>query len=164
MKTLSLIALMTLTTFNAFAGLGNDGPSATPKPKVPAIVAEVVVACGFCPKPGAQGVRIYDNGLVASFASTRGEKEKLTTLAQLEESATRKLIELAESMPSEELIDQQEGQPMCMDAPTTTYLVHRINGTRQKLEQQVNCHTHTLQYNQGKSIVGLLEGFLNISR
>ncbi|MGZ3696246.1 MAG: hypothetical protein ACXWQO_19730, partial [Bdellovibrionota bacterium] len=110
-----------------------------------------------------KGVRIFDNGDVVKFAYNRTNPESTEQLAELQPKVVTALLAAVEQIPAEELVDQDESKPKCMDASTTSYLVHKFNGQKQLIGQNASCHNYALQYDQGKTIRGLLEGFMDYS-
>jgi hypothetical protein len=111
-----------------------------------------------------RGVRIYVNGAVEAYTYSKTTPEKTQGLAVLEASVVAHLKAEVNAIEAAELIDEDAGKPMCMDAGTTTYLVHKSNGLEQKIAQTVNCHNNSLENGQGQDIKNLLSAFENLAR
>jgi hypothetical protein len=151
LKILSLAAA--LCAAPAFAG--NDGPRPSPMPPMPApgptpaptVLADRTTACGFmCPQGDYNGVRILTDGSVISFSGKRNlpQPEKRVTVAHIEAGVMAKLEAEANQIVAGDLKDEQQGQPECMDAPTTTYQARVADGSMVKIEQDFGCHKHKL--------------------
>lgn len=168
MKYLLILALFPLS---ALARAGNDGPSGSPQPlpQPPlaprAVLAEVTTACGFmCPKGDVHGLRILMDGEVIKYSYDRETPEKDEVVATLSGAETGKLEAEAEGLVARELVDQSQGQPECMDAPTTTYLARGKDGSMIKIAQNFGCHDHVLPGGQGALIVDTLKGLSSLPR
>ena len=164
MKSLTLIAVLALASINSFAAMGNDGPSGAPmRPEHPEVIAVQYIACGFCRNGDVRTVQVFDNGVVEKSTSGRGVPKETVKIATLEKEVVANLQAQIERLQNQELVDQQQGQPECMDAPTTTSLVKKANGEELKIAQNYGCHEHLLPGREGQAIRKLLDAMMSLS-
>lgn len=161
-----LFALTLAVPVSAYAATGNEGPIGMPSPapmppsNPPPLLAEVERSGGMMPPmpcfPLRTGIRIYEGGIVESFAD-RNSVRILTLAPEVTERLKAEILSL-EAAP---LRDINEGEPMCMDAPSTTYSVFQ-HGSRIEIAARYSCHDHLMGNWQGQELKRALDALLEL--
>ncbi len=147
MKTLLLLSSLLLTT------------AASARP-----LAFLKQSGGFCPGTcPSSSLTIEDNGTVyveiQKYVPTPSVERKV--LLRLGKDLTNALQKDIQSIAIAELIDTNEGAPICADAPEFLFTVVKGN---QKIDiaRDLDCHKYILANFQGTQIVDMLRSFLTL--
>ena len=122
---------------------------------------------GFSPTPGSETITIEDNGVVSFHSEYRNRADGQVTvtdyvLAELNSDRVAALKQLVPSIKQSDLKDQQEGQPLCTDAPSSSMT---IPWGRRSVEfaRQASCHTWQNNEPAAEQVRTLVEGLISLS-
>ena len=131
----------------------------------PPILVEYVQNSGFSPEPTTNTVYIDGAGRVmAAVQSHTTGLNSQKELARLSPAALASLQRGIESIDVKlKLIDRNEGQPQCTDAPTSA-VVAFIAGAAQTLSQNAGCHSFEVNDVHAIAMSELMHGLVGLSR
>ncbi len=133
----------------------------------PAILVKLVEHPGFVPVPALKTVYVDVTGRVISTVQVYRNglsAPKVTVLAQLTAEALKNLKEVTGAIKADaKLVDLNEGEPMCTDAPSTEVAVV-INGKDVVVHNTSGCHEFSIQDYRAQMLKQLMEGFQNLTK
>lgn len=115
---------------------------------------------GFALETGTIKTIIFDDGSVKTFSNlynseTGKSSQKTVTLAKLSKTSLDKLLAKVKNIQNSALVDQDAGQPECMDSPTVSVEITN-NSKKFPIQTQAGCHTF-VNY-QGIVVAELING------
>lgn len=130
----------------------------------PAILAKYVIASGFSPNPTIQTLYVDQIGrVVNSVKVVRTGQVKTTVLAELTADGLKNLNAKINSIEAEaKMVDANEGEPSCMDAPTSTISV-RVKNKDVAVFQRTGCHNLIVETSAAYDLRDMMFGFISLS-
>lgn len=132
------------------------------------VLVEYAYNAGFSPRPGSEMVQILSDGQVLFSSSYRNRKTGKTedtnyVLANLNQERVDALKAALPSIKAKDLVDQQEGKPMCTDAPSSEI---RVAWGRKSVvfARRASCHTWINPQQPAAQVRQLVEGLVALSR
>lgn len=133
----------------------------------PAVLVKMVQHPGFAPVPALKTIYVDVTGRVISTVQVYRNglsTPKVTVLAQLTAEALKNLKEVTGAIKGNaKLVDLNEGEPMCTDAPSTEVSV-AVNGKDVVVHSTSGCHEFSIQDYRAQMLKELMEGFQNLTK
>jgi hypothetical protein len=132
----------------------------------PAILVRLDQNSGFAPVPSSKTLYIDVTGRVLLTVKQFNNSEAATVnLAQLSQEALVNLKALVTGLASQKgkLVDLNNGEPMCMDAPSSSLSVS-ANGKNMVVRRLEGCHTISLQDYRAEQLSQLMEGLESLAK
>ncbi len=129
----------------------------------PAILVKYVIASGFSPNPTIQTLSVDQVGrIVNSVKVVRTGQVKTTVLAELTAEGLKHLNEKINSIEVDaKMVDANEGEPSCMDAPTSTISV-RVKNRDVAVFQRTGCHNLIVETSTAYNLRDIMFGFISL--
>lgn len=130
----------------------------------PAILIKYVIGSGFSPNPTLKTLYVDRVGrVIDSVKILHTGKVKLTQVAQLSADALQNLNDKIATIPADaKLIDADEGEPRCTDAPTSTIAVV-VQGKDVPVFERSGCHNLAVEEGDAHRLTDIMKGFLNLT-
>lgn len=163
-NTLVYQSKMTLTLKSVRALSNENEMEVLETSMAPAIVIKYVIGSGFSPNPTLQNLYIDKIGRVINSVKVLKTNLVTTTqVAQLSPEALKNLNEKIVSIPvTAKLVDANEGEPRCMDAPTSTISVV-VQNHDVPVFQRSGCHNLTTEEGSSSELRELMMAFLGLT-
>lgn len=141
--------------------LGTEGQITKPSTS---ILLKYQINIGFSPDPAVETLTIDSEGKVLSSTEYFKTKEKtLIEVAQLSHIVLNRIIERIKTIPAEtKLVDDQEGGPICMDAPSS-FVSLFSEGIEIRIYENQGCHISKSFDGEATSLTALILGLVAIS-
>ena len=150
--------------FIAFLLLSSSAFAASPKTEK-LVLAEYKLSVYFSPSPYTETVSVLEDGtMVKSVHYSRQNKaDTKVVFGKLNAEATKTLSALTLAVDSNEpLVDANEGQPVCMDAPSSQITV--TQGDNLVVTQRnFSCHTSEMDSGVAIKINSTMEAVVTLS-
>ena len=126
----------------------------------PSILIKSVQNAGFSPDPSTKTLYVDITGrVILNVKSYRTNQVTVANLAQLSNEALQNLTAKVNALSLDlKLVDLSEGQPMCMDAPSTE-VIATVQNRDLTIHRQAGCHVFTTQDYSAEELSDLLSGF-----
>lgn len=130
----------------------------------PAIVIEYVAGSGFSPNPTLQTLYVDKIGrVINSVKVLRSGRVTTTLLAQLSPEALKNLLGQIATVPADaKLVDENENEPRCMDAPGSSIIV-KVQNRDVTVYQRSGCHTLSIQEGNAYQLRDIMMGFASLT-
>ena len=130
----------------------------------PAVLVKYVIGSGFSPNPTVQTLYVDQIGrVINSVKVVRTGQVKTVLLAELTAEGLKNLNEKIATIPVDvKLVDANEGEPSCMDAPSSTVSV-RIKNQDVTVYQRTGCHNLTAETGRAYELHALMLGLLSLT-
>jgi hypothetical protein len=138
MKAQMIAAILVLMTTAAWAG--NEGPQAT-QDLPNKLIAQMSISSGFIPDwmPHTRNINIDVKGVVTATKTFQGGRTEVQKLARLAPEVLKNLKSKVESTLVGDLKEVDPEQPMCTDAPSTTYYAIHADGLKVAVAGKAGC-------------------------
>ncbi len=130
----------------------------------PAILVKYVVGSGFTPNPTLQTLYVDVTGRVLNnVKSYRTNKSTTTEVAVLSAEALKSLKAKVAAVPADaKLIDLQDGQPMCTDAPSAS-VIASVKNQDVTVYQRSGCHDFAVESSVATELKEIMLGLANLA-
>ena len=130
----------------------------------PAILIKYVINSGFSPNPTIQTVYVDQIGRVVNTVKVlRTGQVKTAMLAELTADGLKSLNEKINSIPADAiLVDANEGEPRCTDAPSSTISV-RLKGQDVPVFQRAGCHNLAVETGRANELRDIMFGLISLT-
>lgn len=131
----------------------------------PAILIKLQQNTGFAPVPFTKTLYVDVTGrVISSTQNFRSDKAVVVNIATLSAEALKNLNELVSGIEvNAELVDANQGEPMCMDAPTTEVSIV-VNAKDVVVNRLAGCHKFSVQDYRAERLTQLMEGLANLQK
>ena len=163
-KSIVHVSRMVLSLISNVATINSDD-SVLEMSLAPAILIKFVQSTGFSPEPSVKTLYVDVTGrVINSNKQIKTGKVVNTAIAQLSPEALKSLVSKVATIPADaKLIDQNEGEPRCMDAPTSSITV-TTKGQEVVVYQFIGCHTLSVQSGYSSQLYEVMMGFLSLAQ
>lgn len=130
----------------------------------PAILVKYVIGSGFSPNPTVQTLYVDQIGRVVNTVKVlRTGQIKTTVLAELTADGLKNLKEKINSIPADaKLVDANEGEPRCTDAPTSTISV-RVKYQDVVVFERAGCHNLSVETSSAYELREIMQGLVSLT-
>lgn len=130
----------------------------------PVILIKYVIGSGFSPNPTLKTLYVDSVGrVIDSVKIIRTGKANVTQVAQLSPEALQSLNDKIATIPADaKLIDADEGEPHCSDAPTSIISVV-VQGKNVPVFERSGCHNLAVEEVDARRLTDIMQGFLNLT-
>ncbi len=124
---------------------------------------EYVVGVAFSPEPMKDEFQILRDGTIQDHRvyqrrmDPNAPREVLKQYGTLSPFAVDHLMGRVDALPLAALIDLQQGQPVCMDAPFLGYNGYHSNGLKQSIGEMRACHSLRMPGHESDVLIDLLD-------
>lgn len=120
---------------------------------------------GFSPRPSNQVITVDSKGKVSSLETfSQDNTSKKIDIAQLSSASMKTLkAQIATVKGESQLVDENENQPRCMDAPSTTVSIVKADQDL-VISAWESCHTYKLYEGDAVNLANLMNGFATLAR
>ena len=153
-----------LLSLQAVKGENLESVSMLESSLAPAILVKYVIGSGFSPNPTLQTLYVDQIGRVVNTVKVlRTGQVKTTVLAELTADGLKNLNEKINDIPADaKMVDANEGEPSCMDAPTSTISV-RVQNRDVAVFQRTGCHNLINETSSAYELRDMMFGFISLS-
>lgn len=131
----------------------------------PPILVKYVLNSGFSPNPTIQTLYVDKVGRVVNTVKVlRTGQVKTTVVAELTADGLKNLKDTVASVPVDaKLVDANEGEPRCTDAPSSAISV-RVENQDVVVFQRAGCHNFSVETSSAYELRDLMQGLLSLTR
>ena len=129
-----------------------------------AVLVKYVIGSGFSPNPREQTLSVDKSGrVINTIKNLRNAQVTTTQLAQFSLEGLKNLNDKIAAVPLDlKLVDENEGEPKCLDAPSSSIIVSTEN-REVVIAQRASCHNFVAQISSTYDLRDLMLGLVSLT-
>lgn len=130
----------------------------------PPVLIKYVQNSGFSPRPSIRTMFIDVTGRVIEHVQDlRSQKSTVTEVAQLSSASLQNLKKKMATIPADsKMIDENDGEPRCTDAPSSTLSI-RIENQDKPIYRTEGCHKHSVHEGEVERLFDIIMAFISLT-